>query len=72
MNYKIYSFAVMRSASLDFQDKVPYLTAILEDENGNRKSEFVHGYVDGMTININDRVVSEKGADGVEIYRIAK
>ena len=71
MPYKIYSYSVLRSASLDFQDKVPYLVAVLEDEHGNRKSEFVHGYVDGMTIKINDPVLAETGADGTEIYKLA-
>ena len=71
MGYKIYSYSVLRSTSLDFQDKVPYLAAILEDEQGKRTSEFVHGYVDGMTININDPVVAETGADGQKIFRLA-
>ena len=71
MAYKIYSYTVLRSASLGFQDKAPYLVAVLEDEHGKRKSEFIHGYADGMTIKINDPVIAETGTDGTEIYKLA-
>jgi hypothetical protein len=71
VGYKIYSYSVLRSTSLDFQDKLPYLVAVLEDGQGNRRSEFIHGYEDGMTISINDPVAVETGADGAEIYKLA-
>jgi uncharacterized OB-fold protein len=71
VNYKIYSYSVLRSTSLDFQDKLPYVVAILEDQEGKRRSEFLHGYADGMTVNVNDPVVAEIGADGAEVFRLA-
>lgn len=72
MNCKIYTYTVTRNTSLDFQDKTPYLVAILEDDNGNKKSEFIHGYTDGMEIHINDPVVLEVDSNGNETHKLTK
>ena len=70
--YTIYSYTVMRSSTLDFQDKVPYLAAILKDDNtGFRQTEFIHGYEDGMEIHIGDTVCAIVNENGEEIFSLA-
>ncbi len=70
--YTIYSYTVMRSSTLDFQDKVPYLVAILNDNNtGRRQTEYVRGYQDGMAINIGDAVNISISEHGEKIFSLA-
>jgi hypothetical protein len=62
----------MRSSTLDFQDKVPYLAAILQDsDTGLRRTEFIYGYKDGMDIHIGDRVYATVNEHGEEIFSLA-
>lgn len=69
--YQIYSYTVMRSSTIDFQDKVPYLVAILKDENSNlRHTEYINGYKDGMVINIGDTVYGTINSDGEESFSL--
>jgi Predicted nucleic-acid-binding protein containing a Zn-ribbon len=56
MTAKIYTYTVIRSSTEKFADKVPYVVAILEKENGERFTAFVDGYKDGMEIKIGSAV----------------
>lgn len=43
---KIYTYSIVYSTSEQFEDKVPYVTAILEDDEGVRFPSFVAGYTE--------------------------
>lgn len=53
---KIYTFSIIRVATEDFADKVPYCTGIIEYPNGERKAAFIDGYKDGMNVSIGQEV----------------
>lgn len=46
----IYSYSIVYSSTEEFNDKTPYLTAILEDEKGERFASLVDGYKGGVTV----------------------
>ena len=53
---KIYTFSVLFSSTEAFNDKVPYLSAILENEKGERFASLVDGYKAGMSVSIGQEV----------------
>lgn len=68
-NVKIYSYTIVRFASTDFADKVPYCSGIVEFSNGDRKAALIVGYEEGMDINIGQEVkFLGKGEDGLLKY----
>lgn len=68
---KIYSFAILRSATDAFADKVPYCCALLELEDGSRISALLEGYYDGMAVSIGQTVTSVgKDANGNDIFSL--
>lgn len=69
MSAKIYTYTVIRSSTEQFADKVPYVVAILEQNDGNRFTAFVDGYKDGMDVKIGQEVkLSGKDDAGKDIY----
>jgi uncharacterized OB-fold protein len=52
----IYTYSIVYSSSELFQDKTPYVTAILEDESGKRFPAFLGGYPEGKAIVIGQEV----------------
>ena len=48
---KIYTYSIVYSPSEEFKDKVPYVVAVLE-ENNERFSTFVEGYKEDLDIKI--------------------
>lgn len=46
----IYTYSIVYSSSELFQDKTPYVTAILEEESGKRFPAFLGGYPEGKEI----------------------
>ena len=70
--YTIHSYTVMRSSTLDFQDKVPYLVAILNDNSTELKqTEYIHGYEDGKVVKIGDTVCATVNKNGEKIFSLA-
>ncbi len=67
---KIYSYTILHSSSEDFQDRTPYLIAILENDKGERVAGIVEGYSDGVTVEINMPVTSEIEEDGTAVYKL--
>ncbi|SMC60363.1 OB-fold domain-containing protein [Papillibacter cinnamivorans] len=61
----IYTYSVVYSASEQFRDKTPYVTAILESGNGERFPAFLEGYEEGRVIRVGQPVwlcgTNEKG-----------
>jgi uncharacterized OB-fold protein len=69
---KIYAYSVLFSSSQDFKDKVPYVAAILERDDGERFASLVDGYKEGTKIAIGQEVVcTGRDAAGKETYAIA-
>lgn len=56
----------MWASSAEFQDRVPYVAAILEREDHTRFPAFVHGYEPGRTIEIGMPV--RRREDGGETF----
>lgn len=57
MNHaSIYSYSVVYSSSVDFQDQTPYLCAIVEQADGQRIASFVQGYAEGTEVAIGQQV----------------
>lgn len=57
MKYKIYSYSVLHSSTVDFAEKTPYIVAIVEDETGARQSAFVEGWREGIQIQIGGALI---------------
>ena len=53
---KIYTYTIIRVATEEFSDKVPYCTGIVEFPSGKREAALIHGYEDGMNVNIGQEV----------------
>lgn len=53
---KIYTYSILFSSSEEFQDKVPYLSAILEMDDGQRFASLIEGYRPDMEIRIGQEV----------------
>lgn len=66
----IYSFSVVHTASVEFQDKTPYACAIIEDEDG-RHSCILEGYEAGRELAVG-MPVQPAGVDeaGKKRYRL--
>ena len=52
----IYTYSVVYSSTEEFKDKTPYLTAILENEKGERFASLVDGYKDGAAVAVGQEV----------------
>lgn len=67
----IYTYSVLYSSTEDFKDKTPYLTAILQDAEGNRFASLVEGFSDGMEIAIGQEVYcTGRNADEKDVYSL--
>ena len=67
---KIYSYSIVHSASIEFQDRTPYVCAVLEDENGRRESCILEGYTEGTTVEIGMPVTRIELEAGGVAYRL--
>ena len=56
-NLKLYSYSVIKSASIEFKDRVPYYCAILEDEKGARSVRLLEDYKNGKKIVIGQKII---------------
>jgi uncharacterized OB-fold protein len=66
---KIYTYSVLFSSSEEFQDKVPYVSAILETEDGRRFASLIAGYRPNMEIRIGQEVKETgQGEDGAPLF----
>ena len=61
----IYSYSVIYSSTFDFQDKTPYLCAVLETSPENRLVSFIEGYKEGTEVKIGQQVYRVKSKDGI-------
>ncbi|CAK7060313.1 MAG: hypothetical protein DELT_01404 [Desulfovibrio sp.] len=52
----IYTYSIVYSSTEDFKDKTPYLTAILENEKGERFASLVDGFTEGMDVAVGQEV----------------
>lgn len=52
----IYTYSVVYSSTKEFKDVAPYLTAILENEKGERFASLVSGYKDGIAVAVGQEV----------------
>jgi uncharacterized OB-fold protein len=57
-NPVIYTFSILRSTTPAFIDRIPYVSAILQDETGTRFASLLSGYTDGMEVKIGQEVYS--------------
>lgn len=64
---KIYSFSILYSTFPAFTDKLPYVSALLEKEDGTRFPCLLEGFEEGMEVKINQEVkylgINEKGQE---------
>jgi len=56
-NLKIYTYTIIRSASKEFKDRVPYCSAILEDGKGTRSVQMLEGYTDDKKTVIGQKLI---------------
>lgn len=49
---KIYTFSILYNSMDAYAEKVPYVVAIVEDENGNRYSANIMNYQDGQPVEV--------------------
>lgn len=52
----IYTYSILYSTTEAFADKLPYVSAILEREDGSRFASLLGGFVQGMEIKIGQAV----------------
>ena len=52
----IYTYSILYSSTEEFKDKTPYLTTILEKQNGERFASLVEGWKEGMEVRIGQQV----------------
>lgn len=57
--YRIYTYSILYAASAEFAGKVPYIIAVVEDETGKRRTAFVEGYREGISVSIGDELKPE-------------
>lgn len=50
--YKIYSYSIVRSSTDKFEDLVPYCSAAVIGEGGEKFDALIHGYYEGMDVHI--------------------
>lgn len=55
-NPKIYTYSILYSTTEAFTAKLPYVTAILEAEDGSRFASLLEGYQSGMQVKIGQEV----------------
>lgn len=69
----IYTYSVVYSSSEQFKGKTPYLTAILEAEDGTRFPAFLDGYQEEIKVSVG-QLVELQETDGAQkaVYRLAK
>lgn len=53
---QIYSYSIIYVSSEEFRKDIPYVVAILEDENKTRFPAKVIGYCESKKVNIGDQV----------------
>lgn len=53
---KIYTFSILYSTFPAFTEKLPYVSALLEGEDGTRFPCLLEGYVEGMEVKIGQEV----------------
>lgn len=53
---KIYTFSILYSTFPAFTEKLPYVSALLENEDGTRFPSLLEGYVEGMEVKIGQEV----------------
>ncbi len=53
---KIYTYSIIYNTFESYEDKIPYVVAVVEDEEGNRYGAYVEGYKEGMEIHVGDSV----------------
>ncbi|MGY0374723.1 OB-fold domain-containing protein [Clostridium sp. JNZ J1-5] len=55
-NPTIYTYSILYSTTDAFLDRLPYVSAIIELENGSKFASLLEGYVQGMKIKIGQEV----------------
>ena len=55
-NPKIYTYSILYSTTEAFAAKLPYVTAVLEAEDGSRFASLLEGYQPGMEVAIGQEV----------------
>lgn len=55
-NPKIYTYSILYSTFPIFTEKLPYVSAILEREDGVRFPSLLEGFTEGMEVNIGQEV----------------
>ncbi len=62
---KIYTFSILYNTFESYEDKLPYVVAIVEDEEGNRYSANILNFQDGDKVEVGMEVkqtgVTEEG-----------
>ena len=66
----IYTYTIIRVPVEEFAAEAPYITAIVEREDGSRFMAKVDGYMDGMEVKIGQPVFKCTGEDGKNKYHI--
>jgi len=66
--YSIHSYTIIRNTMKDFVKDIPYMVAIITDNTGTRKTEYIHGYRDGMKLSFDTLVLQED--ETKEYYRL--
>lgn len=56
LNPRIYTFSILYSTTEAFIDKLPYVTAILETESGERFAALLEGYKSGSEVKVGQEV----------------
>jgi uncharacterized OB-fold protein len=67
---KIYSFSILHSAAVEFADRVPYVSAVIEDADGKRASCILEGWKAGIPMEIGMAVKEISGKDGKSAFSI--
>ncbi|MDR2112699.1 MAG: OB-fold domain-containing protein [Candidatus Accumulibacter sp.] len=66
---RIYTYSVLFSSSKEFEDKVPYVSAILETPEGSRFASLLVGYKPDMEICVGQEVREiGQGENGMPIF----
>lgn len=55
-NPTIYTYSIIYSTTEAFTHKLPYVSAILEQEDGSRFASLLEGYKEGIEIKIGNKV----------------
>ncbi len=66
--YTIYTHTTLFSSTEAMSDKVPYLVAVVADENDNRVSAKIEGFELGMNIEVGMPVYKKLNAETGEEY----